>query len=240
MEDFTLSENDNPAAVKKAGGKFRSCLLWVVLVPLLAFAYWRYGINRPEDPVLALLDRYHNLEDAELVAFFHSTVDTTIGEVSPAVFDLIRSRLKGVVVFAKKVRVDGDQAWVTVAGHQGNFALWQRLLMRWFGFDYIRCPEGGMSSLRDQTFKVAKSKGKWKLAVTAEDFERACAANRRILMAAVEQYEIIERGDKPSNIQQLREAGFFHVEPKCYAGGVYTLEPVETCLRVQAKCSLHD
>ena len=246
MEDYTLDANECPGAVKKPGFSVKRCLLLLVLVLAGAFAYWRYGVDRPEDVIIDLLERYHNSSSA--AEFGKQTIETTIGKVSPLLvidsehnWPLSRHEgTQGAVVFARYVVVEGDKATVTVSATKGEYPLVDRLAMRWFGLKG-RIPKGGASFNADQVYHVVKVNGKWVPEVTDADIERVCVHSRRILAAAAEQYRMLAEKRVPKSVQEMREKKLLKAEPKCPAGGTYSIEadPDPSKYTCTVKCSKH-
>lgn len=253
MEDYTLDANECPGAVKKPGFSVKRCLLLLVLVLAGAFAYWRYGVDRPENVIIDLLERYHNSSSA--AEFGKQTIETTIGKVSPLLvidsehnWPLSRHEgTQGAVVFARYVVVEGDKATVTVSATKGEYPLVDRLAMRWFGLKG-RIPKGGASFNADQVYHVVKVNGKWVPEVTDADIERVCVHSRRILAAAAEQYRMtkgfpakkFERVEAP-DIKAILAENLLKAEPKCPAGGTYSIEadPDPSKYTCTVKCSKH-
>jgi len=253
MVDYTLDANECPGAVKRPGFSVKRCLLLLLIVLAGAFAYWRYGIDRPENVIIELLERYHNSSSDE--EFLRQPIETTMGTVSPLmVVDVDENwsfrrypGTQGAIVFAREVVVDGDKATVTVCTTKGEYPLWDRLAMRWFGIKG-RVPKGGASSHDNQVYHVAKVNGKWLPVVTDADVERVCARSRHALAVAAEQWRMVKgvrtTGDKlveTPDIKQVLSANLLRFEPKCPDGGTYSIEadPDPSKYTCTVKCSKH-
>ena len=81
MKDYTILEQDNATSVKKTKFSVMRCFTLLVFVLASAFAYWRYGVDRPENVIIELLERYHKLPEAA----FEQMVETTMGTNCPLV-----------------------------------------------------------------------------------------------------------------------------------------------------------
>ena len=257
MEDYTTFEQDNPAAVKKPKFSVMRCFALLVFVLASAFAYWRYGVDRPENVIIELLERYHNLPEAA----FEQMVETSMGKNCPLVvvykghyMPLAWERMNDAIIFAKDVVVDGDRATVTIGTTKGDYSWADRILMRWFGIE-ARCPKGGASGLIDQYYELAKVNGKWVPVVTEADFARVCAFNKKKLAAAAQQYRMRhlfepktmgkEEIPPPKSVAELRAAKLLYREVKCPSGGTYSFEAIpdgefaHEQYRCAVKCSKH-
>ena len=226
MEDYTTFEQDNPAAVKKPKFSVMRCFALLVFVLASAFAYWRYGVDRPENVIIELLERYHNLPEAA----FEQMVETSMGKNCPL-----------VVVYKGH--------YMPLAWERMNDAM-----MRWFGIE-ARCPKGGASGLIDQYYELAKVNGKWVPVVTEADFARVCAFNKKKLAAAAQQYRMRhlfepktmgkEEIPPPKSVAELRAAKLLYREVKCPSGGTYSFEAIpdgefaDEQYRCAVKCSKH-
>ena len=253
MADYTLDANECPGAVKKPGFSVKRCLLLLFVVLAGAFAYWRYGIDRPENVIIELLERYHNSSSDE--EFLRQPIETTMGTVSPLMvvdvysqWSLRRVRgSQGAIVFAKSVIVDGDKATVIVCATKGAYSLPDRLAMRWLGIEG-RVPKGGADSWNNQVYHVAKVNGKWLPVVTDADVERVCARSRLVLAAAAEQWRMVrgvrrKQGEpvETPDIKKVLAENLLKFEPKCPDGGTYSIEadPDPSKYTCTVKCSKH-
>jgi len=257
MEDYTILEQDNPAAVKKPKFSVMRCFALLVFVLASAFAYWRYGIDRPENVIIELLERYHSFPEAA----FEQMGETNMAKDCPlAVGDkcqympLALEQMNGAVIFAKDVVVDGDRATVTIGTTKGDYSWADRILMRWFSIE-ARCPKGGASGLTDQYYELAKVNGKWVPVVTEADFARVCAMQKQRLAVAAQQYRMrhlfepktMEKEDNlpPKSVEELRATKLLNREVKCPSGGTYSFEAIpdgkfaHEQYRCVVKCSKH-
>ena len=253
MEDYTTFEQVNPAAVKKPKFSVMRCFALLVFVLASAFAYWRYGVDRPENVIIELLERYHNLPEAA----FEQMVETNVGKNCPMIVvykghyrPLAWEQMNDAIIFAKDVVVDGDRATVTIGTTKGDYSWADRILMRWFGIE-ARCPKGGASGLIDQYYELAKVNGKWVPVVTEADFARVCAFNKKMLAAAAQHYRMermpMEKEENlpPSGVEELYTSKILKREVKCPSGGTYSFEAIpdgefaHEQYRCTVKCSMH-
>ena len=253
MEDYTTLEQDNPAVVKKPKFSVMRCFALLVFVLASAFAYWRYGVDRPENVIIELLERYHNLPEAA----FEQMVETSMGKNCPLVvvykghyMPLAWERMNDAIIFAKDVAVDGDRATVTIGTMKGAYSRVDCILMRWFGIEG-RCPKGGASGLRDQVYELAKVNGKWVPVVTEADFARVCGMQKQTLAFAAQRYRMermpMEKEENlpPKSVEELRATKLLNREVKCPSGGTYSFEAIpdgefaHEQYRCTVKCSMH-
>ena len=246
MKDYTILEQDNATSVKKTKFSVMRCFTLLVFVLASAFAYWRYGVDRPENVIIELLERYHKLPEAA----FEQMVETTMGTNCPLVVvykgryrALAWEQMNDAIIFAKDVTVYGDRALITIGTTKGAYSWADCILMRWFGIE-ARCPKGGASGLVDQIYEVAKVNGKWIPVVSEVDFARACKIQKRILSAASQQYQM-SMNNPPKSVKELYSTKILKHELKCPSGGTYSFEAIpdgkyadEQC-RCAVKCSMH-
>ena len=252
MEDYTILEQDNPAAVKKPKFSVKRCFVLLVFVLACAFAYWRYGVDRPENVIIELLERYHN---APPESAFQQTAETTMGKDCPmaGVYKgqyVAWSRMDGAIIFAKDVTVDGNRATVTIGTTKGDYSWADCILMRWFGIE-ARCPDGGASGLVDQIYEVEKVNGKWIPVVAEADFARVCAMQKEWLAAAAQHYRLErmpmkkEENLPPKSVEELYSLKILKHDVKCPSGGTYSFEAIpdgefaHEQYRCAVKCSKH-
>jgi hypothetical protein len=251
MEDYTILERDNPAAVKKPKFSLAGWFLLLVLALECALVYWRCGVDRPENAIIELLERYHRLPEAA----FGQMVETTMGKDCPLAvvykgryIILHWKQMDGAIIFAKNVVVDGDRATVTIGTEKGDYSWAECILMRWFGIKVRRHNEA--SGLEDQVYELAKVNGKWVPVVTEADFARTCAFTKEKLAAAAQQYRMTRMfregsNPTPTSVDDLCSAKLLRRGEKCPSGGTYSFEAIpdgkyahEQC-RCAVKCSKH-
>ena len=253
MKDYTILEQDNATSVKKTKFSVMRCFSLLVFVLASAFAYWRYGIDRPENVIIELLERYHSFPEAA----FEQMVETNMGKNCPLAvvykghyMPLALEQMNDAIIFAKDVVIDGDRATVTIGTKKGAYSRVDWILMRWFGIEAI-CPKGGASGLIDQYYELAKVNGKWVPVVYEADFARVCAFNKKMLAAAAQHYRMermpMEKEENlpPSGVEELYTSKLLKREVKCPSGGTYSFEAIpdgefaHEQYRCTVKCSMH-
>lgn len=257
MKDYTILEQDNATSVKKTKFSVMRCFSLLVFVLASAFAYWRYGIDRPENVIIELLERYHSFPEAA----FEQMVETNMGKNCPLAvvykghyMPLALEQMNDAIIFAKDVVIDGDRATVTIGTKKGAYSRVDWILMRWFGIE-ARCPKGGASGLIDQYYELAKVNGKWVPVVTEADFARVCAMQKQRLAVAAQQYRMrhlfepktMEKEENlpPKSVEELRATKLLNREVKCPSGGTYSFEAIpdgefaHEQYRCTVKCSMH-
>ena len=253
MKDYTILEQDNATSVKKTKFSVMRCFSLLVFALTSAFAYWRYGIDRPENVIIELLERYHSFPEAA----FEQMVETNMGKNCPLAvvykgqyMPLALEQMNGAVIFAKEVVVDGDRATATIRTTKGDYSWVDCILMRWFGIE-ARCPKGGASGLRDQVYELAKVNGKWVPVVTEADFARVCGMQKQTLAGAAQRYRMErmfmkkEENLPPRSVEELYTSKILKREVKCPSGGTYSFEAIpdgefaHEQYRCTVKCSMH-
>lgn len=253
MKDYTILEQDNATSVKKTKFSVMRFFSLLVFVLASAFAYWRYGIDRPENVIIELLERYHSFPEAA----FEQMVETNMGKNCPLAvvnkgqyMPLALEQMNGAVIFAKEVVVDGDRATATIRTTKGDYSWVDCILMRWFGIE-ARCPKGGASGLRDQVYELAKVNGKWVPVVTEADFARVCGMQKQTLAGAAQRYRTErmfmkkEENLPPRSVEELYTSKILKREVKCPSGGTYSFEAIpdgefaHEQYRCTVKCSMH-